>query len=43
MAQVFACEFCEFSKNIFSYRKPPVGASNNYISFTTKKEKSEIL
>ena len=22
-----SCEFCEFFKNIFSYRKPPVAAS----------------
>ena len=27
LAQVFSCEFCEISKNIFSYRTPPVAAS----------------
>ena len=27
LAQVFSCEFCEFSKNTFSYRTPPVAAS----------------
>ena len=27
LAQVFSCEFCESSKNIFSYRTPPVAAS----------------
>ena len=26
-AQVFFCEFCEISKNTFSYRTPPVGVS----------------
>ena len=26
-AQVLSCEFCEISKNIFSYRTPSVGAS----------------
>ena len=26
LAQVFFCEFCEISKNIFSYRTPPVAA-----------------
>ena len=27
LAQVFLCEFCEISKNTFSYRTPPVAAS----------------
>ena len=27
LAQVFSCEFCEFSKNIFSYRTTPMTAS----------------
>ena len=27
LAQVFFCEFCQISKNIFSYRTPPVAAS----------------
>ena len=27
LAQVFSCEFCEISKNIFSHRTPPVAAS----------------
>ena len=27
LAQVFSYEFCEFSKNTFSYRTPPVAAS----------------
>ena len=26
LAQVFSCEFCEISKNAFSYRTPPVAA-----------------
>ena len=29
LAQVFSCEFCEISKNAFSYRTPPVAASKN--------------
>ena len=27
LAQVFSCEFCEVSKNTFSYRTPPVASS----------------
>ena len=27
LSQLFSCEFCEFSKNTFSYRTPPVAAS----------------
>ena len=27
LAQIFSCEFCEILKNIFSYRTPPVTAS----------------
>ena len=30
LAQVFSCQFCEISKNIFSYRTPPVAASDFY-------------
>ena len=26
LVQVFSCEFCEISKNTFSYRTPPVAA-----------------
>ena len=28
LAQVFSCEFCEISMNTFSYRTPPVVASD---------------
>ena len=28
LVQVFSCEFCEISKNTFSYRTPPVAASD---------------
>ena len=28
LARVFSCEFCEISKNTFSYRTPPVPASH---------------
>ena len=36
LAQVFSCEFCETSKNTFSYRTPPVAASglNPYFILT---------
>ena len=30
LAQVFSCEFCEISKNTFSYRTPPVAASGYF-------------
>ena len=26
LAHVFSCQFCEISKNTFSYRTPPVAA-----------------
>ena len=29
LAQVFSCEFCGISKNTFSYRTPPVAASEH--------------
>ena len=29
LAQGFSCEFCEISKNTFSYRTPPVVASSS--------------
>ena len=32
LAQVFSCEFCEISKNTFSYRTPPVAASVRRVS-----------
>ena len=31
LAHVFSCEFCEISKNIFSYRTPLVAASENFL------------
>ena len=30
LTQVFSCEFCKISKNMFSYRTPPVAASELY-------------
>ena len=33
LAQVLSCEFCEISKNTFSYRTPPVAASVDYVVF----------
>ena len=35
LAQVFFCEFCEISKNSFSYRTPPVAASVDRIKKVT--------
>ena len=32
LAQVFSCEFCKISKNTFSYRAPPVIASERHIN-----------
>ena len=29
LAQVFSCEFCEISKNTFSYKTPPAAASTS--------------
>ena len=29
LAQVFSCEICEISKNVFSYRTPPVAGSKS--------------
>ena len=34
LAQVFSCEFCEISKNTFSYRTPVVASEN---AFTYQK------
>ena len=31
LAQVFFCEFCQISKNTFSYRTPPMAASDTGI------------
>ena len=31
LAQVFSREFCQISKNTFSYRTPPMAASDNGI------------
>ena len=32
LTQVFSCEFCQISKNTFSYRTPPVAASNTTLA-----------
>ena len=34
LAQVFSCEFCEISKNTFSYRTPPVAAFKGNVQKT---------
>ena len=35
LAQVFSCEFCEISKNTFSYRTPLVAASVSIMLYST--------
>ena len=30
LAQLFSCDFCEISKNTFSYRAPPLAASDSH-------------
>ena len=37
LAQEFSCEFSEISKNTFSYRTPPVAASEGSLGFANKK------
>ena len=38
LAQVFSCKFCKISKNTFSYRTPPVAASDVSITKCFTKE-----
>ena len=39
LAQVFSCEFCEISENVFSYRTPSLAASKRAIWFSDKELK----
>ena len=43
MAQAFSSEFREISKNTFSYRTPPVGASAEVYSEPFQKFKMELF
>ena len=36
LEQAFACEFCEISRNTFSYRTPPLAASERGIWFSER-------
>ena len=36
LAQVFSCEFCKIPKNTFSYKTPPVAASDIHLFFKSK-------
>ena len=36
LAQVFSCEFCEISKNTFSYRAPLVAAFFQFVEYSKK-------
>ena len=38
LAQVFSCEFYEISKNTFSYRAPPVAASESTMLLNQNKK-----
>ena len=47
-AQVFSCEFCEISKNTFSYRTSPVAASDfrlasRHVPLTIFKASSTVI
>ena len=42
LAHVFSCEFCEISKNTFSYRTPPVAASE-YNPGLSYKDRAELI
>ena len=37
LARVFSCEFCKISKNTFSYRTPPVTASDEKLNILKTK------
>ena len=39
LVQVFSCEFCEISENVFSYRTPPLATSKRAIWFSDKELK----
>ena len=44
LAQVFSCKFWKISKNIFSYRTPPVAASEDIrMFFMVKYKTTEII
>ena len=38
---MFSCEFCEISKNTFSYRTPPVAASGLTMKASKKSFKKQ--
>ena len=41
LTQVFSCEFCEISKNTFSYRTSPVAASESNRTKVVPKKKTD--
>ena len=45
LAQVFSCEYCEISKNTFSYRAPPVAASeySKERDYSVKSVRGQII
>ena len=42
LAQVFSCEICEFSKNIFLHRTPPVAVSDQWNGIFLFKNKQML-
>ena len=42
LAQVFYCKFCEISQKTFSFRTPPVAASENGLNVTVFKYASHV-
>ena len=43
LAQVFSCEFCEISKNTFSYRTPPVASSDLNLKGTVMQIEKALI
>ena len=43
LAQVFSCKFCKISKNTFSYRTPPVAASDVSITKAFKINSKNVV
>ena len=43
LAQVFSCEFCEISKNTYSYRTPTVAASVGFWLVSFVRETNQII
>ena len=42
LVEVLSCEFCDISKNIFSYKTPPVAASEHLLKVTAVKRGTHL-